>query len=505
MKLYPETVKPSKLIRGFDNLTLTENGAVAFKSSLNKVLDMFSRSGASRGATKEVIEDMVLAAANENLELAIKALFYARDIRGGQGERDFFRTGIAVLANSEYANSISHLVPLIPEYGRWDDLYSLFGTPLENNALETIYNGLYAGDRLCAKWMDRPNKKYKDTTAKKVMDYIAGKQELAGTEITDSNDIRNPTNYRHLLVALTNVVETKMCSNQWELIDFSKLPSRALHIYKKAFSKHTPELYVEFLSKVEQGKAKINSSALYPHEIVKQFLRNHDLSSNDERTLEAQWKALPDYLNGSTSSILPVCDTSGSMAGLPQEVCLGLGIYLAEHNKGIFANHFITFSSHPTLQKLEGNRLKDKITSLDGATWNYNTDLNAVFELILDIATTNNLDESEMPTTIIVISDMEFDSACQNVTNFSQIKKDYSLAGYKMPVIVFWNVNSRTGKQPVTETTEYAMLVSGFSPSIIETVLKVQELPAPPTPIEAMLGKLDSDRYSRVTISRAAY
>jgi hypothetical protein len=355
-------------------------------------------------------------------------------------------------------------IPYVSEFGRWDDLLTLVGTKLETEALTQIRWGLDNKNGLCAKWMPR-----KGEVAAKLRNFLE----------------MSPKQYRKTLVELTNVVETRMCANEWEAIDFSKLPSVASARYQKAFWKRNEEGYKSYIASLQKGEAKINAGAVYPYDVTKSLMRG-----NSEVAIE-QWKALPNYMEGSEDRILPVVDVSGSMetsaGGNPNvscmDVAISLGLYISERNAGSFKDAFITFSAEPQLQVLKGN-LRDRFVQLQRSDWGYNTDLVKVFGLILDQAVKHSVSESEMPTKILILSDMEFDAATKesggwrpmknswNPTAQEMIEQKYASAGYKVPAIVYWNIQSRGNNIPVAFDKTGTALISGFSPSILKSVIK---------------------------------
>jgi hypothetical protein len=278
-----------------------------------------------------------------------------------------------------------------------------------------------------------------------------------------------------------------MCANEWESIDFGKLPSVASARYQKAFWKRNEAGYKAYIASLQKGEAKINAGAVYPYDVTKSLQRG-----NSDVAIE-QWKALPNYMEGSEDRILPVVDTSGSMNAAAggnsnvtcMDVSVSLGLYISERNTGAFKDAFITFSAEPQLQILNGN-LRDRFNQLSRADWGYNTDLVKVFDLILDQAVKHSLPESEMPTKVLILSDMEFDAATSphvgwgakhvpskwNTTAQEMIEQKYADAGYKVPAIVYWNIQSRGNNIPVAFDKTGTALISGFSPSILKSVVK---------------------------------
>jgi hypothetical protein len=278
-----------------------------------------------------------------------------------------------------------------------------------------------------------------------------------------------------------------MSAKNWEQIDYSVVPSQAARIYKDAFKKHDDVRYSKFIEKAEKGEVEIKAGTLYPYQIYKTA---HEKYS---RTLEALWNQLPDYTLGKNGIV--VADVSGSMSGEPMSVSVSLALYFADRNKGQFKDHFITFSGSPKLQRITGTNLLDRMNSIETSEWEGNTNLQAVFDLILNTAVKNKVEQEELPSTIYIISDMEFDYCCDTRTNFELIKEKYDRAGYKMPALVFWNVDARSGKNlPAQKNEQGVALVSGFSPVIFKFVLENK------TPEEVMLDTINSERYAKIVI-----
>jgi hypothetical protein len=215
------------------------------------------------------------------------------------------------------------------------------------------------------------------------------------------------------------------------------------------------------------------------------------LSDADAQDLDNRWNALPDYMNGTTDRILPMCDVSGSMTGLPMEISVGLGMYIAERNKGVFKNVVLTFSERPEFHEITGTDLKSRVNSLSHAHWAMNTNLQKAFQVMLERAVAGKVPQEEMPTKLLIISDMEFDAA-GGFNNYDAVKQQYADAGYVMPSIVFWNVNGRMGNIPVKCDTPNTALVGGYSPSILTSILSGVEI----TPVSIMLQAVDKPKYT---------
>ena len=466
--------------------TVTENGMTTNSSSLNNCVNLFFQIGAMRGVDSERVFAKVSKAFNEDPLTTIKIIFWARDVRGGAGERQIFRDCLSWLCDN-HKEVLHKNIHLISEYGRWDDVLTLVGTQnCWDSALEIVKTALDNKDGLCAKWMPRKGPK-----ANIIRRYLK----------------LSPKKYRKLLVSLTDVVETKMCAKDWKSIDYSKLPSLASSRYQRTFMKNDESRYETYKQALIDGVTKINAAAVYPYDIVK------SISHGGEKVVaQSQWDSLPNYMEGISERVLPVVDVSGSMetpAGnngnvTCMDVSTSLGLYISERNEGVFKNAFITFSSRPQLQLLEGS-LADRLSELERADWGMNTDLQATFKLILDQAVKHNVPVSEMPTKVLILSDMEFDSAISgnwdsvtdwNPTAQEMIKGMYEEAGYEMPGIVYWNIQSRQDNVPTRFDEMGTALVSGFSPSIMKSILSCQDM----TPYNMMMKTIGDARYDFIKV-----
>lgn len=463
-----------------ENTGFTHNGATTHTTSLDPCVDLFFIIGASRGKD---ISKVFLKAFASNPELATRILLYTRDIRGGLGERDTFRKLVKLLPTETQTK----ILDKIPEVGRFDDLFTLFDSGVASAAQQVVINALLSENALAAKWTPRQGN---------IAKTLRNKMGLT------------PKEFRKLLVTLSDTVEQKMCAGNWDEIDYSKLPSMASSRYQRAFGKHSQERYAEYLSKLEKGETKINASAIYPHDIIKA------LRAGNSKACNAQWKALPNYLEGSTEQILPVVDVSGSMScGVGgngsvscKDVAVALGIYLAERNNSAFKNEFISFSSQPHFHKLiDGATLEQHVTTMNRSGEDMSTNLIGVFLTLLEKAVKYQVKQEDMPTKLLILSDMEFNQ-CQTVRirdgytmgyvsfdteNVAKIKEAYQKHGYEMPQLVFWNLNAREGNFPVRSNDVGCALVSGFSPATMKALLKGSL-----TPINVMLDAVMIDRYN---------
>jgi hypothetical protein len=453
----------------------TDNGMKARKSTADAVVDLFFKIGASRG--KNITPEFV-AAYVEDKDLALRIAAWVRDVRGGAGERQLFRDILLHLETAD-PEAAKKLAAKVPELGRYDDLLVFKTQKLKDYAFSLIKDALEAQNGLAAKWIPR-----KGDIAVQLRSYLGW----------------SPKRYRKTLVSLTKVVETQMCANQWDAINFSHVPSVASSRYKKAFARHTDK-YAEYIAKLVKGDdptVKVNAGAIYPYDIVKSLGGWTTPTELEQNHIIAQWDALPNYVGD--ANILALVDVSGSMscpAGKSTsvtclDVALSLGIYLADKNVGKFKDTFLTFSTTPELITLKGNVVQ-KYDQMSRSEWQMSTDLNAAFEKILDVAVKGNVPVEEMPQILLILSDMQFDACVKHDDSAIQmIHRKYEEAGYTIPQVVFWNLNSHDNV-PVKYNAKGAALVSGFSPSIMTSVLAADMEDFTPTAI--MLQTIMNPRY----------
>lgn len=507
----------SELLKGLktvSNLTHTTNGAVTYKSTMNKVYDLFAIGAAMRQASDDDCINLFKRAYEENKELALKCLFYLRDVRGGTGERRFFRLAINWLA-LKYPEEMKHLIKYVPEFGRWDDLYAIVDSSLKDEVFnfmcqQTILDLNSKTPSLLAKWLKSEN-----TSSMYSRNLATKTREAFGL---------TPRQYRKMLSTLRQrikIVETLMSQNRWDEIEFDKLPSRAGLIYKNAFARHdvTKARYEKF---IKDEKTTVNAGTLYPYDVVHKAIELTDNQSywyhnnyelkipmDDVNRLAVNkyWDNLTDYFNGATLNALTVCDTSGSMTSTvgnskicPMDVAISLSLYCAERAKGPFHNHFISFSSRPTLIETEGVDFCDKVVRIYRQNLCENTNIERTFNLVLDIAKKNHLKQKDLPENIIIISDMQFDNARgyyynmnDTATLMEKIERTWNNAGYKMPKLIFWNVNAASGGNIPMKDKDGVTFVSGASPIVFEMIMTGK------TGQDLMLDKLLSERYKVIT------
>ncbi len=496
------------------NRTYTENGAVSNWSTFSECLDLFGTVGGLRHAGEEMILDRFVRAFAEDRDLAVKILFFARAIREGLGERRVFRVILQFLA--DYApETVRRNLGYIAEYGRFDDLLALMDTSCEMDALRLIKVQLEADIRalkkrkaeegkatgkavnisLLAKWLPSVNTSDKAQCAR-------GKRIAAFCGMRESE-------YRKVLSALRRelrILENYLRERDYSF-DYEKQPSRAMYKYRAAFLRNDGERFEAFLRSVEKGEAKLHADNVYPYELVNPFLGGQfwrggcgfmkALSEEEKRVLNATWNAMPDFGNGENA--LAVVDTSGSMYNgmqpQPASVALSLGLYFAEHNRGRFANHFIEFSEHPRLIELKGETFADRLAYAASFSEVANTNIEAVFRLVLDTAVKYRVPREEMPAKLVIISDMEFDCCTEHaeLSNFENAKRLYEEAGYALPQLVFWNVASRRKQVPVTMHETGTALVSGCTPRLFSMV--AGDLM---DPYALMMEILGGERYEKI-------
>ena len=456
----------------------TANGMKARATSASPVLDLFGIIGSARGTD---ITKQFVAAFVENQDLTLRMLLWARDIRGGAGERATFRNLLSALESTD-PTLAGKLMSKVPELGRWDDLFTYRDPINRNKAFAFIREALANKDGLAAKWMPR-------------------KGPIA-VELTRFLEL-SPKQYRKLIVGLTNVVESKMCAKEWEAINFSHVPSVASARYQKAFGRNAKDAYSAYIAElkkpVEQRdpKVKINAGAVYPYDIVKSVVKGNAAVADE------QWKALPNYIGD--ARILPMVDVSGSMGSLhyshgalqPIDVAVSLGLYCADKNTGDFKDLFLTFSSKPKMEHLKGT-LSHKMAQMSRANWEMTTNLHAAFDEILNIAVKGRVSQEDMPQMMLILSDMQFDQCTRYDDSAMQmIARKYEAAGYAVPKIVFWNLSmygKENGNTPVKFDERGTAHISGFSPAIMKSVLAndLEDF----TPYNVMVKTLMNDRYA---------
>jgi hypothetical protein len=454
----------------------TENGMKARKSTADACVDLFFKIGAMRG--KDVTKEFV-AAYVEDKDVALRIAQHARDVRGGAGERKIFRDILAYLEVHDQ-EAAKALLTKVPEIGRWDDIFVFKTQPLKTAAYTMLGDALREKNGLAAKWTPRQG-----PVAVEVRKFFG----------------MSPKFYRKSLVEMTKVVEQDMCAKKWDEINFSHVPSVAAARYKKAFNRNTPAYaaYVASLVKGDDPKVKVNAGAVYPYDVIKGMTNGY--TSYDKTELDLitkQWEALPNFVGD--ANVLALVDVSGSMSAPAggtssttcMDVAISLGLYVADKNKGVFKDTFLTFSSKPELLNLKGN-IVQKVQQMSKSDWGMSTNLHAALDKILSTAVNGNVPQEHMPSMLLIMSDMQFNACIKfDDSAMQMMQRKYKDAGYEVPQVVFWNLRAGSNV-PVSADASGVALVSGFSPSILKAVLAADMNDF--TPRGIMLKALMVERY----------
>lgn len=470
------------------NFSYTDNGALCHRSTGSHLFNLFALGGAYRQRSNADCINLFINAFNENEEYAMKCLFYLRDARGGQGERRFYRVCMGYLAQ-KHPEAVRRNLQYIPEFGRWDDLFCLFGTSLEDDVLTMIKSQLALDIQsktpsLLAKWLPSENTSSAATRTlgNKIRTYLGLSHK----------------GYRKMLSAMRErikVLEKLMSANRWTEIEFDKIPSKAGLIYRNAFARRDI-IKAKYEAFANDETAKVNADTLYPYEVVEKALqcRCHSLESAERKMVTKYWenmKGIDAPLNA-----LAVVDTSGSMHGRPINVAISLGLFCADKAKGPFAGHYISFASRPQLIETTGIDIVDKVTRIYNTNLVDNTNLEAAFRLILNTAIMNKCKQEDLPETLIVISDMQIDymsnwrSDEAVLTGMETLHREWAAHGYKMPNLVYWNVDARN--DTILDLSDNVSYVSGCSPSILDSIMQGK------TQKDLMWDVLNKDRYKEI-------
>lgn len=534
-----------------NNLTFTENGANALKSTTSAVLDLFVKAPSILKPKDDDIDELkslIRSAIEEDPQLTLKCIFYLGDIREGAGVRKVFTESIRLLAK-EYPKMLKFVLPQIPEFSRWDVLVkALLYTDFEDALTEIIRYQLESDlesttPSLCAKWLPSPSSSSKNT--RKLGRRLSHLLNFSGKKLTGDPDIDNEIKkedniiFSKIIVKLRrdlDIVEHYIATIDYDKINYSKIPSVALNRYQSLFLKYDKARFMKWVCEAAEGKAKINSKRLYPFEIIKNII-DHDLHLSYIRNqnsmtkailADAQWKNMEDVIEGKELNWLVMADVSGSMMscyGIPLATSIATAIYCAEKTQGVFHNKFMTFDAEPKMVDIEGDTICEKVKNVCEADWGYNTDLEKAFDLILEIAVNNKLKQEELPQTLLIISDMEFDAARSQYryaarlqhryheikdskTLFKEIQEKFNKYGYEMPTCVFWNVNADV-KFPVDSEEKGCILLSGYSNNNFRALLGADLIQEESqltdttekvivTPYESMIAILNAERYEKI-------
>ena len=464
------------LIEGINNTIVNTKGSKYYNTSYNYNLDLFC--SVSRYDNEDKIITNFNNALSENETLALANLLYILDIRNGKGERRIFKIIFKYLCKNKPLYAIK-ILPFISELGRYDYILEGINTNIHNEVISLIKNQLLIdinsdNPSLLAKWL--PSHRTHNSNNK-----------IAKIIMKELN--MNEKEYRKTLSKIRtviNIVEKNLTEKKYKNIDFNKVPSKAMLKYNNVFLKNMKDEFEKYKEEVKKGNSKINTEGLFAYEIIKKVLSN-----SDDSLCDIMWNKQKDVLNGCNSNVLVMADTSGSMTcfnSIPFYTSIGLALYTAERNNGFFKNHFLTFSSEPQLYEVKGNTLKEKVLNIK--PYVDNTDIDKAFELILNTAIENNLEQKELPSHLLIISDMEFDRGVYSKegTNFKGWKKSFLENGYNLPNIIFWNVAGSTKGLPVTVFDNDVSMISGFSTNILNNLLTLENY----SPLELMYDKLNT-------------
>lgn len=490
-------------VNGMNSIVYTDNGAVSnanfsvINSKKNDFVQFFFQT--IRGMNKSKFTENLKNCFEHDPVMTMVLLFHLRDARGGKGERELFRTGFKLLQFDVNANLRDQLLHLVPEYGRFDDLVVLAPTsfyPELWKMLQKDQRNMNDGKSvsLLSKWMPTENSKLD-----KELGFV--KKFCSANSISIRAYRKTLTSLREYL----NIVERLISSNQWDDVEYSKVPSCAMQNLKKAFQRHSPEQFKEYIAKLETGKATINVNQLFPYQLV------HDCRdrSADKSLLNSQWKTMVSNFEKQTSNwtqfYIPVADVSGSMASLVNgtkvscmDVCMSLALLLAGVNTSPFKNKILTFSESPTWHDMHPETtIENQVNSLKRAPWGGSTNLQALFKLVLDVAVRNNLSQEQIPG-LVIFSDMQFDIVCgygkNSLTNLESARKMFQNEGYKLPNLIFWNLSAKTVDFPATDQDANIGLVSGFSGSLFKLFMETGKLDS----MSLVQNVIDSERYKPV-------
>ena len=467
-----------KLVSAISNsdMVKTENGALAYRSAGSQNLDLFFKIGALRfkQSSEEIINELFSDAIEEDPYTAYQILCWSRDCRGGAGAKLPMATILKRITNNGYIMT-EKVIEGIVSLGYWKDVFNLYEQTDSNNQkviltfCKTIITEAKREDLgLFAKWFPRRDRLFYD---------LAKEANWPLSKL------------RKFISSNSDTVEQKLCAKDFEHIVFSAVPGIAMLKYTKAFQKHCKEQFDKYLKEVEEGKQKVNATILTPLDIVHKLLKDR----NYHKEADVLWDNLEDTLyNSDKIKLLPVCDVSGSMLeynAIPLAGSVGLGLYIAQRNRGSLKNKVITFTDNPEVYEIKAQKVSDALDEMEGMNWGYNTNIDKVFKLLLDTAKLAGPDF--MPTHLIIFSDMQFDAAINETPNYVQWANDFKEAGYVLPKIIFWNLASRQADGVPVTKQENALLISGYSPAIMKDILQNADVDT----MQLMRKAIDKDKY----------
>lgn len=491
------------------NLEFTENGAVSLKSTLDPRLNLFFKTVRDLGSftddsSNKSLYDMVDKSFQVSPLDTVKILMNWRDCRGGKGDHRGFLVAFAYLSkiHPEWFYSNLHL---LSEYGSYLDYVKLWHLVEDSRAkteimdliVETLKQDMKALEAdtnstskvsLVAKWI--PSEKYKWDRYNDHKFVYELCRKFFRIQRVDNNHLKMLR--KQVIVPLREhikIVESKMCAEKYHEIDYEAVPSVAMNKYKKAFKRNDAERFDEYMSSVLRGEKKINSSQVYPHDLVRQYLNN--VVREADSVIEAQWAEIKKKAQESKAfdKSIVVCDVSGSMDGTPMEVAIALGLL------GLYDNKLITFSEQPSLYHVPNGSLYEQVKLLKEMPWGYNTNFSRVMDLVIGLSARKPEDAIKR---IFIFSDMQFDVAVglpnSSNTHFETFTQRFKDAGVEMPQIVFWNLRGDTKDFPVKYDERGVVMMSGYSPALLNGLLEGKQV----TPIDVMMNIINNSRYNMV-------
>jgi hypothetical protein len=478
-------------------MIINEKGAYSLATTNNARVDLFFKMTQDSHQNPNFFEWIEKSWEESPLD-TMKIIFQSRDCRGGKGTKKTFINAMKHLSY-EHPAWVEENMAIIPTFGRYKDWIQLINDNTRDQIIYLICKQLNddvanmkEGNpiSLLAKWIPSEKKKL---NKKNYITKLITKQLYEEHEKEPYKRFRKE--YLTPLRYYLKIVENYMCSNRWEEIDFSIVPSCAMNRLKKAFQKHTPEKFTDWLNAVKEGRSKINAGQLQPHELAKHYINGGEY----DEVVELQWQQIVENTSqlGNFEDSIVLSDVSGSMDGVPMEVSIALGILISSLTAEPFRNIVIPFDTNPSMHIIPKSctTLQQKVESMKEVPWGGTTDLYKVFELILNRARQYGLSPEQMPKRLYILSDMQFDSAidCDTKTVFESIEDMYSKTIYTRPDIIFWNLRSDTTIDfPVCDTQKGVATISGFSPSILKNILNGDEV----TPYTIMRNVIDDVRYS---------
>lgn len=467
------------LLKNSFNKTYTQNFADTNISSLSGVIDLFAVMGASRLKKDDELLKYFINAWRENPELTAKSIMYLRDIRKGVGEREVFRKYINIMIRQNHTLTAIEILKTIPELGRWDDIIYIWHKNRENKNISEFTKNIIlkqldkdkSSDKvsLLAKWLPSEN-----TSSKKTREIAKELIKLLNMESKE---------YRKTLSALRKkikLIENNLREKDYTF-NYSSVPSLAMRKYSKAFIRNDKERYDKFFEDLKAGKVKLNTSTLTPFDCLREILHcSEDDKQSRREEFDLTWKNLPNLFGNDNLNAIVACDVSGSMGmalnGEPLICSVALAIYIAQLNKGAFHNHFIDFCGDSKMHDISNiNNIVDIVDYVLRSSDDMSTDIDSVFNALLKTAVKNKVPQEELPKYIIIISDMEFNYCnSENKTNFNHWKKSFNKKNYKLPTIIFWNVNSSSIIMPALKN-DNVLFVSGRSQNIIKNIINIDK------------------------------